>query len=70
MCTADVRFMLLSNIAIFFEQVCSTKMAIILMFFEELNDKNECKLKPAVRATFCNFFTEIGAVVQKLGYFE
>ena len=32
-CTADVRFMVLSNIAIFFEQVCSTKMAIKLAFF-------------------------------------
>ena len=31
-CTADVRFMVLSNIAIFFEQVCSTKMAIKLVY--------------------------------------
>ena len=38
--------------------------------FWEFNDENECKLKPATRATFCNFFTEIGAVVQKLWYFE
>jgi len=39
----------------FFEQVCSTKMAINSLFWE-FNDENECKLKPATRATFCNFF--------------
>ena len=34
----------------FFEQVFSTKMTINLAFWE-FNDENECKLKPATRAT-------------------
>ena len=39
----------------FFEQVCSTKMAIKLACWD-FNNENYCKLKPVARATFCNFF--------------
>ena len=53
----------------FFEQVFSTKMTIKLAIFFEFIDKKinaNWSLQPALH--FAIFFTEIGAVVQKLWY--
>ena len=52
----------------FFEQVCSTKMAIKLTFWRVMKMSANWSLQPGLH--FAIFFTEIGAVVQKLWYFE
>ena len=54
----------------FFEQLCPTKMGIKLAFFEGLIMKISANwsLQPGLH--FAIFSTEIGAVVQKLWYFE
>ena len=57
------------QILLFFEQVCSTKMAIKLAF-ESLMMKMSANWSLQLGLHFAILFTEIGAVVQKLWYFE
>ena len=59
------------QILLFFFNKCASLKWPQNSQFWEFNDENECKLKPATRATFCNFFHwNWTFVVQKLWYFE